>query len=314
MDRYLGEPLLIDPRVDIVFQAVFADPSHEAIRVDFLSAVLGLDLREARVLSPFDLARDEADKAVVIDVLARDEQGRTYQIEMQRRSDAGLPQRMLYGWSRLYTRGLARGAPYSSLKPVIGVWICERDLFPDDPRPQLRFEVREASDGRRLHDDLRIEVLQLRRWAAARDALLPTPAGRWFWFFNEAAAAEIMPEAVVHPALEEAMDVLKTFRADDELAFRYRRREAYEREMAAYALAEAEAQRLRVEIEQSRQEIERSRQDAERARQEIERSQQEAARAQQEAADARAMAAAAEQQRLALEAELRALRERGPRG
>jgi predicted transposase/invertase (TIGR01784 family) len=307
MDRYLGEPLLIDPRVGIVFQAVFADPSHEAIRVDFLSAVLGLDLREARVLSPFGLAGDEADKAVVIDVLARDDQGRTYQIEMQRRSDAGLPQRMLCGWSRLYTRGLARGAPYSSLKPVIGVWICERDLFADDPRPQLRFEVREAGDGRRLHDDLRIEVLQLRRWAAARDALLPTPAGRWFWFFNEAAGAEIMPEAVVHPALEEAMGVLKTFRADDELAFRYRRREAYEREMAAYALAEAEAQRLRVEIEQSRQE-------AERARQETERSRLETERAQQEAADARAMAAAAEQQRLALEAELRALRERGPRG
>ena len=89
-------PLGIDPRVDIVFHAVFADPAREAVRIDFLSAVCGLRLREARVTSPFSLADFEDDKRVVIDVLATDDQGRTWQIEMQRRSMPGLPQRMLY--------------------------------------------------------------------------------------------------------------------------------------------------------------------------------------------------------------------------
>jgi hypothetical protein len=36
-------PLGIDPRVDIVFHAIFADPANEAARIDLLSAVLDLE-------------------------------------------------------------------------------------------------------------------------------------------------------------------------------------------------------------------------------------------------------------------------------
>jgi predicted transposase/invertase (TIGR01784 family) len=106
MDRFLSEPIGIDPRVDIVFQHLFADPAREALRIDFLSAVLGLQLTEATVESPLNLATFADARTVVVDVRAKDDQGRALHIEMQRRADAGLPQRMLYSWARLYAHQL----------------------------------------------------------------------------------------------------------------------------------------------------------------------------------------------------------------
>ncbi|MFO0006075.1 MAG: Rpn family recombination-promoting nuclease/putative transposase, partial [bacterium] len=160
----IGGPLGIDPRVDIVFHAVFADPAHEAVRIDFLSAVFGLRLLEAQVVSPYSHRDFSEAKGMVVDVRARDDQGRLYLIEMQRRMMPDLPQRMLCGWAKTYAAQLERGDPYGKLRPVLSVWVCEADPFPDAEPAQLTFQVRDAA-GRLLHPDLRIEVLQLRRWA-----------------------------------------------------------------------------------------------------------------------------------------------------
>jgi len=297
MSFHLDGPLGIDPRVDIVFQAVFGAPAQEAARLDFLSAVFGLKLCEARVVNPFDIAKFEDDKLIVVDVLAKDETGRTYQIEMQRRTGRDLPQRMVYNWARIYGNQLLRGQAYLDLRPVLSVWICEDLLFRDAPQAQLRFELRESSDHRLLHDDLRIEVLQLRRWASFRERLLDTPAGRWFWFFNEAADAVRVPEQVQTEGLEQAMDVLRQFRADDHLRSLYDRREEAqrvlkgmdlelqdalrqgeaERKAKEAALVQAESARLQAESAVSLAEAERREKEAALQEKEAERREKEAA-------------------------------------
>ncbi|MSP57065.1 MAG: hypothetical protein EXR69_15925 [Myxococcales bacterium] len=52
---------------------------------------------------------------------------RTFQIEMQRQRHRGLNQRMLHGWSRLYSEQPGGGSEYTSLRPVVSVWVCEED-------------------------------------------------------------------------------------------------------------------------------------------------------------------------------------------
>jgi predicted transposase/invertase (TIGR01784 family) len=297
----IGGPLGIDPRVDIVFHAVFADPAHEAVRIDFLSAVFGLRLLEAQVVSPYSLRDFSEAKGMVVDVRARDDQGRLYLIEMQRRMMPDLPQRMLCGWAKTYAAQLERGDPYGKLRPVLSVWVCEADPFPDAEPAQLTFQVRDAA-GRLLHPDLRIEVLQLRRWARHRDDLLRTPTGRWFWFFNEAARAEAIPDAVASPALEEAMDVLKTFHDNAELGALYRSRESYEHieaswkhgiERAEARAAAAEAHAAAVEREKQ---AEKALAEAEKARADAAEREKQAEKANAEAEKARADAAEREKQ------------------
>jgi len=286
-------PLGIDPRVDIVFHAIFADPANEAARIDLLSAVLDLELTEARVESPFQIGNFQDDHGVVVDVLAKDAAGCTYHIEMQRRSEPGLQQRMLYAWARIYGGQLQRGDAYTDLRPVISVWICEQDAFPDSPSAQLRFEARDAAEGRALHSDMRIEVLQLRRWARERAALLGRPAGRWFWFFNEAATAAAAPDEALSPGVEEAINVLRHFRSDDQLGALYRYRETYDHVDAGWR-KEAEVQRLRAEDALQQAGAERARAEDALQRADAERREKEAERERAEAERARADALAAE--------------------
>ena len=252
-------PLHIDPKVDIVFQAIFADPAHEAIRIDFLSAVFGLDLREAIVQNPFNLAQFEDHKTVIVDVLAKDAEGRTYQVEMQRRSHAGLRQRMIYDWARIYGRQVERGEPFTVLRPVLSVWICEDDIVRECPRAHLQFQLREKVDQTILHPDLRIDVLQLNRWKIERENLLHTQAGRWFWFFNEAASATQIPTTLLTPAIEEAMDVLSHFRTDENLARMYENRLSVERIIAGNNMERDAALKRAEELEQAIQRIDEQR-------------------------------------------------------
>ena len=75
----------IDPTVDFAFKKLFGSPEHPDITIHFLNAVLRDDPRivDIEILNPF-LERDFADdRLAILDVLARDETGRVFNIEMQ---------------------------------------------------------------------------------------------------------------------------------------------------------------------------------------------------------------------------------------
>ena len=155
MHLRLSEPLGIDPCVDIVIHKLFGDPAHEAVLLNFLNAVLAwpVPVVRARVRNPFTPDLYKGQRGLILDIRAEDEQGRIYQIEMQRRNDTALPQRMLWSWSRVYGAELGKGEDHAELRPVIAVWICETDIFPASAQAHLRFQMREEREGFLLHGD-----------------------------------------------------------------------------------------------------------------------------------------------------------------
>ena len=231
MHLRLSEPLGIDPCVDIVIHKLFGDPNHEAVLLNFLNAVLAwsVPIVQARVLNPFTPDLYKGQRGLILDIRAQDERGRIYQIEMQRRLDTALPQRMLWSWSRVYGAELGKSEDHAELKPVIAVWICEGDLFPTSAQAHLRFQMREEREGFLLHGDAQIDVLQLRRWWRSRTDILASSVGPWFWFFNEAEAWTEVPAEIDSPTMEQAMEILHDFRKDTFLNDLYRGRAEAER-------------------------------------------------------------------------------------
>jgi predicted transposase/invertase (TIGR01784 family) len=231
MPLHLDEPVGIDPKVDVVFLTLFGVPEHEAILVSFLNAVLAPAARvvRARVLNPFTPARFQEQKTLVLDIRAQDQSGRIFQVEMQRRTDRGLDQRMLYGWARLYSDQLQRGDAYHELRPVVSVWVCEQDLFANAQKAHLRFALLEVDEGLVLHPDIRFDILQLSRWAGPERERSPSPLDGWFWFFNEGKEWREVPMPIDTPVMEQAMQVLNDFRTDVALSELYRGRVEYER-------------------------------------------------------------------------------------
>jgi predicted transposase/invertase (TIGR01784 family) len=226
-----------------------------------------------------------------VDVEVMDEAGRIYQIEMQRQTRRGLHQRMLYGWARLYAGQVRERSGYADLRPVVGIWICEEDAFPESRRAHLQFRVSEMEERLPHHPDLRIDVIQLRRVAGYGTGLPDEKLGRWCRFLNEAAQWRTIPPEVYSAELEHAMKAIDTFRTDAERNAIYQARINYQlersAELAELADAKAEVEEARAEVEEARAELE-----AERAAKE----------------DALAAADAALTKAAAAEAELQALR------
>ncbi len=88
----------IDPTIDFAFKKLLGSPDHPAITLHFLNAILGGDpwITEVEILNPIQDKNFDGDKESILDVLARDDQGRLLNIEMQTTLPAELPERLAY--------------------------------------------------------------------------------------------------------------------------------------------------------------------------------------------------------------------------
>lgn len=108
------EAIGIDPTVDFACKRVLGSPGHSAITLHFLDAVLQFPspIREVQILNP-PIEKDfEDDKWSLLDILAKDEQGRLYDVEVQTTRPLGLRQRLAYYAASLLVGQLESGDDY----------------------------------------------------------------------------------------------------------------------------------------------------------------------------------------------------------
>jgi hypothetical protein len=77
----------IDPKIDFAFKYLFGRDSTRDILIDAVNSVLqpppGQAVQEAELLNPFNLQETLDDKLSVLDIKARDQAGRQFNVEMQ---------------------------------------------------------------------------------------------------------------------------------------------------------------------------------------------------------------------------------------
>src|SRR5580658_2743921 len=113
----------IDPKVDYAFQYMLGRESTRAILIDLLNKVLqppaGHEIVEIELLNPFNLQETLDDKLSILDIKARDQSGRQFNIEMQMLAYLDYEKRVLYYWSKMYCQQLHEGDDYAVLRPTI---------------------------------------------------------------------------------------------------------------------------------------------------------------------------------------------------
>jgi predicted transposase/invertase (TIGR01784 family) len=262
----------ISPRVDCVFRALFADPARAHLLVDFLNALLD---RAAPIVTvehrnPVHLPDFVGDDHTSVDVKAIDASGRIFQVEMQTWNHTALRARILYTWADLYEEQLREGDGYEALRPVISIWLLNRNLFRNAARFHHRFGLWDPEEALRLHQDLDIHVVELNRWRRSPPEATPLPLRRWLAFLTEAERWGDVPEDLQHPILEDAMSVLETFKTNRDWNETYRSRLDAERVRITEMRAREEAERARDEALRAREKTEHAREEAERAREKTE--------------------------------------------
>ena len=156
---------LLTPKLDLVFKLLFTQDT--SILLNLVNAVLAspehlhlktLELKDPSLLPDEDLQ----EKFIVLDIRARDDRNREYDIEMQVRKYGSYPERAVYYLSKLYAGQLETGAQYHALKPAIGIHFLDYEQFPTHLSWQWAFEWRDRQHPEvRLTEHLLLHIIEL---------------------------------------------------------------------------------------------------------------------------------------------------------
>ena len=96
----------IDPKVDYAFKHMLGRESTRPILIDVIDKVLdpapGHHIQDVELLNPFNPKEALDDKLSILDIKARDQAGRQFNVEMQMLAADYYPKRILYYWSKLH--------------------------------------------------------------------------------------------------------------------------------------------------------------------------------------------------------------------
>lgn len=217
----------IDPKVDFAFKHVFGREQNERLLISLLDAVLqpppGQQIISLELLNPFNEKESLDDKPTVLDIKARDQSGRQFNVEMQMLAYGAFRQRALYYWARLYHSQLKEGDDYPVLRPTIAVCFVDTPLFRELSDYHLIFELRERRHQTLFTDQMAVHILELSRFSKPVHELT-TSLDRWLYFLRHAEHldADALPEPLNVPEVRWALGDLVMISQSD------RERELYE--------------------------------------------------------------------------------------
>ena len=272
----------IDPKVDCVFKALLGAEGHVSLLRHFLNAVLlpetGARIDKVEILNPYNEREFESDKLSVVDIKARDERGRSYQIEIQLLLHPSLTSRMLYTWSAIYHGLLSKGKDFTELRPVISIWLLNETLFARPGAHHLPFVAWNCEHQLVLSEDFRIHVLQLPEWQMQDH--ISGELDRWMYLFTQGEDVDVdaPPTILQTDEMKEAIHMLRHFSENERDYLLYQKRLDSMRVEATW-LGEIERTRIRAEkAEKTAEEAKRQEKEAKRQEKEAKRHEKEAER------------------------------------
>ena len=214
----MRRPVFADPKTDFVFQRIFGSEDHKPALLGFLNDVLDLDvprrITAVSFLPPEQRPKVSELKHSIVDVKCIDARGTTYVVEMQVLNVEAFEKRVVYNVAKAYTNQLDVGAAYPDLDDVIGITICDFELWPRKEAPHVpmlsRWRMQEQTSGVRGLPELSFVFLELPKYDASGEP--ETRVEKWAYFFREANTLTVIPPTLEHPPLLDALEAARTAR------------------------------------------------------------------------------------------------------
>jgi len=220
----------IDPKVDYAFKHLLGRQATRPILINVLNSVLhpapGLQIRDLELLNPFNPKEALDDKLSILDIKARDQAGRQFNVEMQMLGFRYYEKRILYYACKLHQQQLHEGEDYLKLMPTISISFLDHALFPQVPDYHLRFRLLEHAHQVPFSEDLEFHILELPKFTKPA-AELASELDIWLYFLRHAEKmdTEALPTALQkQPLVLRALEELKMLTQTDIERERYEAR------------------------------------------------------------------------------------------
>ena len=224
----MQESKILSPKLDIVFQSLFGEPGSERITKRFLENILEEKI-EAIDLSKNPILRREykTDKLGVLDVIAKINGKENCHIEMQVGRQDFIIERLLYYWSRVYSKQIKEGKDYDKLERTIAILIVDFELKGLEQVEYItKWKIIEERNRKLiLTDKLEIVILELNKIKGkerVEGELLD-----WLFFIDNPNSERVKEKVKGNKELKEASEKLQTMSEEE-----YMERMAWFREKA----------------------------------------------------------------------------------
>ena len=208
----------LSPKLDVVFQALFGEVGSERITKNFLETILNKKIEKIDLSKNPILRREfKDDKLGVLDILAELDGKERCNIEMQLVNSKSIIERILYYWSRLYSRQIKIGQDYNLLERTIIILITD---FKIEGLEELGYhstwKIIEAKGRKRiLTEKLEIDIIELPKIEGKEKE-----SGRlldWLYFLENPKSRRVTEKMEESKEIKEAVEKLDSLSEDERM-------------------------------------------------------------------------------------------------
>lgn len=209
---------ILSPKLDVVFQALFGEVGSERITKNFLETILNKKIEKIDLSKNPILRREfKDDKLGVLDILAELDGKERCNIEMQLVNSKSIIERILYYWSRLYSRQIKIGQDYNLLEKTIIILITD---FKIEGLEELGYhstwKIIEAKGRKRiLTEKLEIDIIELPKIEGKEKE-----SGRlldWLYFLENPKSRRVTEKMEESKEIKEAVEKLDSLSEDERM-------------------------------------------------------------------------------------------------
>lgn len=210
----------ISPRVDIAFKKIFGVEENKDLLISLINSIVSKEdqVAEVTLLNPYNPKNFRQDKLSILDIKAKSEAGKKYNIEIQISDEGDYDKRSLYYWAKLYTEQLKVAGGYASLSKAIGIHILNFTSILGVDKYHNVFHITEKETGFQYFKDLELHTIELKKFSKDSHAELSDIVAQvknsldmWMAFLtrHDLLNQEHLPSVLDDPALKKALNVLE---------------------------------------------------------------------------------------------------------
>lgn len=211
---------LLKPKYDVIFQALFGS-NKENITQSFISDILGKPVEIIDIKTDDSILREyPSDKAGRLDLKTKFEDGTICQIEMQMTDEKNTIKRLLYYWSKTYSKQLKMGSDYKELNKTIGIIITNYEVEELEGIEELdtKWQIIETKRGKRLlTDDLELRIIELSKAEKALQKDKYNRLAQWLTFMDNPNTERVDEIVKENEEVKKAKNVLYEMSEDEKL-------------------------------------------------------------------------------------------------
>ena len=214
------EVKLLQPKIDIVFQSLF-NKKNEEITKSFIEALLDEKVNSIEINDTKELTRDKPmNKLGILDLELDINNKEKVDVEVQLLKNDEFIHRLLYYWSRLYSKQMQRGEEYIKAKRVVIIAIVdfEIDITKELRRMETIWNIREKEKTEKMLTDLlEIRIINLRRVREAYQKDKENKKNQWVMFLEDPNSKEVKEIMEKNEDVKKAIITVKEMSEDEKM-------------------------------------------------------------------------------------------------